>query len=612
MGVILAAVLGLAPLVIAPHLLFYYDVTPKLVVVLLGTALALPWCALRGNGCRVLLAGRRGRWFCALLGAATLSLVLSTAFAAAPALSIGGTNWRRFGLVAQLAMLCFALLLACWLAGNPARLRTLLRAVAAPGIVIGVYGVSQYFGWDPWIPAAAYHVGEGAWQIVRPPATLGHAIYFANYELFGAFFGGALAALETGRWWKTLGILAGAVASLSILLSGTRAAALGLLAGAVFLAVRLRPRITTRTIAAGLMTLAALAVFYLTPPGSKLRGRVHWTVTEQPLGGARTLLWRDSLSMVSHRWIAGYGPETYSSEFPRFQSVGLERAFPDFYHESPHNLFLDALAAQGVIGLAPLLALSGLALCAAWRGERWHAFAGAALAAALVSHQFSVFTVPTALYFYATLAVLAAPSGGKPGCDLARPWAWAAPVAVSLAAAAVLVVFAVRLSLADRALAVVARCLENARLQQAVRAYQAVRRLQLPGGSADLWYSRRLAAFIQTAPDPIQRIQAWPQAVEAAIAATRTAEDRHNAWYNLAAFYATQNDAQRAEAALRSAIACAPNWFKPHWMLAQVLRAGGRPREALEEASLAAELNGGKNPEVARTLEEIRATFPRE
>ena len=42
-------------------------------------------------------------------------------------------------------------------------------------------------------------------------------------------------------------------------------------------------------------------------------------------------------------------------------------------------------------------------------------------------------------------------------------------------------------------------------------------------------------------------------------------------------------------------------------MLAQVLYAGGRTAEAAPEAILAAELNGGKDPEVLRTLELVRS-----
>ena len=54
---------------------------------------------------------------------------------------------------------------------------------------------------------------------------------------------------------------------------------------------------------------------------------------------------------------------------------------------------------------------------------------------------------------------------------------------------------------------------------------------------------------------------------------------------------------------LRQAIASSPNWFKPHWMLAQVLMTKGHREQALAEGRVAVDLNGGKNPEVARVLE---------
>ena len=72
-------------------------------------------------------------------------------------------------------------------------------------------------------------------------------------------------------------------------------------------------------------------------------------------------------------------------------------------------------------------------------------------------------------------------------------------------------------------------------------------------------------------------------------------------------FYGRQNDFVHTEQSLRAAISCAPNWFKPHWLLAQVLRAAGRLSEARAEATLAAELDGGKDPQVVRTAQEIRA-----
>ena len=89
--------------------------------------------------------------------------------------------------------------------------------------------------------------------------------------------------------------------------------------------------------------------FYFSPAGLKLRARGQWEL-EDLRGGARLLLWRDSLRMARERSLLGFGPDTFGVEFPRYQSVELSRAYPDFYHESPHNIFLDALVSQGVPG----------------------------------------------------------------------------------------------------------------------------------------------------------------------------------------------------------------------------------------------------------------------
>ncbi len=65
-------------------------------------------------------------------------------------------------------------------------LRVLLRITVLTSIPISIYGVLQYFGIDPWLTPPGYHFGTGIFTIVRPPATLGHAAYFATYLLFAA------------------------------------------------------------------------------------------------------------------------------------------------------------------------------------------------------------------------------------------------------------------------------------------------------------------------------------------------------------------------------------------------------------------------------------------
>jgi hypothetical protein len=289
--------------------------------------------------------------------------------------------------------------------------------------------------------------------------------------------------------------------------------------------------------------------------------------------------------MAATRPLAGFGPEVFSATFPRFQSRELARAYPDFAHESPHNMFLDALDSQGLPGLACLIAFCGIGIVSSWRGKQpWTL---AALVAGIVAQQFTVFTIPTALLFYITVAL------SVPRRQAQSAVWWRIPM---FAAAALLLYGASRYAAADRALELTRRSLDAHDIRGAAAHYAGYQRLRLPGASADLWYSRALLAVPAILP-----------AGQAALAAVRTSEEPFNAWYNLAEIYAVGNSAGDTERSLRSAVAANPTWFKPHWMLAQVLRLEGRIPDAAAEAALAVDLDGGKHPEVQRTAAEIAA-----
>jgi tetratricopeptide (TPR) repeat protein len=314
-------------------------------------------------------------------------------------------------------------------------------------------------------------------------------------------------------------------------------------------------------------------------------------------GGARLLLWRDSLRMALDRPLAGFGPETFATEFPRFESVELARAYPDFYHESPHNMFLDILTSRGMGGLLFLAAMCGVAIWAALRGRRAELSAG--LVGLLVCQQFVVFIPATALYFYLLAALLVAEPSAAPVEARTPLWLWPPAVATVV----LLAIFGLHLLAADRSLAVTNQRIASGDAIGAAHEYQSVLRWQPPGAGADLAYSRSMAQLANRSTSVPMRVQAFQQALEAGIRATKTAEDRHNAWYNLAMLLATQNDATGVERSLRNAIAWAPKWFKPHWALAQMLEKTNRHREALAEARVAADLDGGRDPEVRQTLE---------
>ena len=582
MALLQAVTIGLAALALAPGWLFYFDVTPKIVILLVGTAVAL-FCT-----------GRTPRWFSFLILGSLLSLTISTALSSNPALSLYGTNWRRFGAVTQAAVLLFAWTVAKHAAGDPIRVRTILRGVSIASGLIAAYGIAQYFGWDPILPAAAYHVGEGVWTIVRPPGTLGYVSYFANWLVLAAFLALAQAAVETSTRSRTFALSCAALSAVAILLSGTRAAVLGLLAGGLVWLFSQGFRVTRRmTAAAGVVVLAA-TMFYFSPLGWQLRSRARWFV-EDPWGGGRVGLWRDSLRMALPRSAAGYGVEVFTAEFPHYESRELARVLPDFIYESPHNIFLDAWVAQGIPGLLLLASFCAVGLHGALRSG--HPWLAAAIAAAIVSHQFAVFTAPVAALFYITVALACALTFPP---DEKRRSLWLAPVAIAL------LYCAVRYTVADSALALARRAIDAGDTRTAGVHFERYSRRRFPGASADLWYSRAMLNLSRQRGDAA----AFAHASGVALQATRTVEDPFNAWYSEALFDAARNDAAQTEQSLRSASNAHPNWFKPHWTLAQVLRLSGRWDEAEQEAALAADLNGGKHPEVARTLVEIRASRP--
>jgi tetratricopeptide (TPR) repeat protein len=414
--------------------------------------------------------------------------------------------------------------------------------------------------------------------------------YFATWLLFVVFLSLAL----PGRPAKVCTVLA----LIAMLLTGTRAAFLGLAAGGVVwsgMKMWGRTRFPWR-LAAGWIAgaLLGLTVLYFSPAGQPLRGRARW-FAEDPWGGARPLLWRDSLRMGLARPGAGHGPETFRAAFPHYESAALARAYPDFAHESPHNIFLDALVAQGVPGLLLLGAWCALGFGAAWRMRGKHpdlaACLAGALAAGVVSQQFTVFTIPTAVIFFATIALAAGLADRSDDVTVHRVRRFALGLP--------LLYFGVRLALADHALALAQRDLAAGNLTAAAAHYES------SGQTSDLWYSRALLAAAQKAPHIGDRLQALYRASLAGERATHTAEDPFNAWYSLSSIRAAQNNAAGTEQCLRAAIAAHPTWFKPHWTLAQVLRLESRKDEALGEAERAADLDGGKHPEVARTLQEI-------
>ena len=597
----------LAPLAFTPHLLFYFDITPKVALLLLGTVIMLALASREIDSLLTFCGTRYGRWYAAAAGAAIVLAGIATLYSAHPALALYGSTWRRMGALTECAVVLAALWIAAYAASSPARLIWLLRAVCAAGFLTSLYGIAQYFGWDPLLPKASYEAGEGVFRIVRPPGTLGHSDYFAAFLLWPVFAGIGLFREERRGTRKLLGAAASAAGMIAILLSGSRGAMLAMVAGLCVLAAMLRPRLRAAATVSGFAVLA-MGLFYISPAGQRLRARAHW-IGEDRTGGARPLLWRDSLRMAAAKPFTGFGLDTFVAEFPRYQSEDLARAYPDFYHESPHNIFLDALTAEGVPGLLLLAGVTVAGMAGGWRARVQDPPLAIALlpalVASLVAHQFVVFTAPTAFYYYLGAGVLAGAGRSKSADFRVRAeWRWAA-LAGGLAGAVFFAVMAYRLVAADYALELVDQRLDANDTHGAADAYRKALESSGQGLSADLYLSRRLAGMAVNAPDSSSKLYYGQIAIGAARLATKSPEQQQNAWYNLAIFEASADDAAATEYSLRASVAVAPVWYKPHWALARLLAREARVSEAEREARRALSLGGGKDAEAASTMNEI-------
>ena len=202
----IALMAGLIPLAMVPGWSLYFDVAPKIAVLLCGTALLLlNFQRLELSVTRVINT-RAGRILAACLTLQLLSLVVSTCFSSNWVISLFGTGWRRFGTIEHFAILLFAFLAAAHLTGEASRLAVLLRVLCVSAMLLGAYGILQYLGWDPFQNSEGYQSLFGKLRIVRPPGTLGNATYFANYLSFLLFALTGSAIAERSTPWRIAAI----------------------------------------------------------------------------------------------------------------------------------------------------------------------------------------------------------------------------------------------------------------------------------------------------------------------------------------------------------------------------------------------------------------------
>ncbi len=583
---LLAFVAAAVPLALVTGVFISHDVIPKAILLLTGAAAALFLLPHWGAGPAILWNNRRGRLFLILVAAQCVSLLLSTAASREFALAFSGVTWRRFGLVEQTAVLVLATAIVCAAAATPRWIGALLRGIVCCGATASLYGIFQYFGVDPFLDRKLYAI-EYFGGIARPPATMGHALYFSAYLVPVLFLAMAAARRDSSPFWKRLHAAAAVFAATAIVLSATRSAILAGIAGSLLFAWRIYaakgkvPSLRTALLPAGFLLTALL--FILSPAGRNFRDRMHQWKNEG--GGPRLQMWSECPALIlQHPWL-GTGPDTFAGEFRKAESLSLSRAYPDFYHETPHNALLDAGSAQGIPGMLILLGLFVLG----WTRGSTDRYAESALQAGLdaallglfITSSFASLTPVTLLYlwFLAGLTTLIR----QPIATPEPAWRPARLHFPAILLGTVFLLTASSLGMQDAAWAELGFAADHNNLPGAVKAYSSAVGYSLNMPGYELWASRKFATLGRALANTPDAAIAWSKASEAAALAEARGEERFNAAWQNAILGIASGDLVKGERETREAIRLAPNWHKPHLLLAQIMQSVNRNQEAAAE-----------------------------
>jgi O-antigen ligase len=595
-GWITLAAVAVTPLALITGVFISHDVIPKLAMLALAAALLLILYPQWSPAFQALRERPEGKVFLILVGVQIVSLIVSTALSSQVPLSIGGTVWRRFGLLGQTCVLVVAIAVASLAASRRAWLTTLLRGVTVCGGMASFYGILQYFRIDPFLDPRLYSIDYFG-GISRPPATMGHALYYSAYLVPALFFAAASSFADPARVWRRVHAAVVILAATAILFSATRSAALAVIAGALVFswsALRGRGRLSIRYVAAPVAVVLAIAGFILSPAGANLRHRIDQFSSD--LGGPRLGMWKECPELIAQHPIFGEGPDVFAGDFRRVQSAELSRRFPDFYNETPHNALLDAACSQGIPGAIILIALFAIAWRAGWKADfrenPIRTGVNAALLGILVSSMFASLTLVTSLYLWvaAGLAVALGPAG----TPMVTTREWRIPrFALALPALALLIP-ALLLMRQDALWADLEHAVEANDFAAARNAYSSASTAAFGLPGYELWASREWATLGRAIANSPDAGTAWKLAADSASSAERNGEERSSAAYQASVLQVALGNLAGAEAQARETIRLAPNWYKAHLLHSQLLGYMGRNQESVQEADLSASLGWRK------------------
>ena len=256
--------------------------------------------------------------------------------------------------------------------------RKVLAALAfAGGGVVLYYGLIQlhdveFHGSKPW-DFIKYNTSSFAGNIF---STFGNPNHLGGY-LAMIFPVVVVLGLGAKRWyWRLAGGVVGVVLIVEVVRTVARGAWVAVVVAALVLAAFVAPELRRRApvivggaVAALVVVVVGLAAFgrrFLAQPLSSLFQSGGGTSIWQ-----RVQIWRTAFHIALKNPIAGIGPDNFALLYPKYQSAAWVKALGATYLvNGAHDIFMNALADQGFVGLAlflAILAVIALRCVGGWR-----------------------------------------------------------------------------------------------------------------------------------------------------------------------------------------------------------------------------------------------------
>ncbi|MFA6104992.1 MAG: O-antigen ligase family protein [Patescibacteria group bacterium] len=401
------------PLVVAPSSFIFPFIVPKILLFRSLTTLIIALYAilLYINPAQYRPRASWLNW--AVLGF-LVSFTLSTFFGSDPYHSFWDNHERMLGLFTIIHYIAYFFICAqvfrTWEDWKLA-----LQIFLVAGSCVMFVGLLQVFN-----PNFLLNGGSG-----RVIATVGNAIYVGGYGLFLFAVASLLFLKEKNIWLKVIYVLLAILALIGIIFSGTRGSLLGLIFGiglamiSYAFTLKGKSKVKNYLLGAIILGVAVLGLAYVNRQSKFVTdipalSRVLNTSVKELQEGARVIAWGAAFQGWKDRPILGWGPNNFFYAFnAHYDARSLEYGYGETWFDNAHNILVNTLAVQGVVGIITYLAIFAAAiymLVSAYRGgrvDRHIAVIGAAYLMAHLLENVTVFENPTSyLYFVFWLAMI--------------------------------------------------------------------------------------------------------------------------------------------------------------------------------------------------------------